>query len=81
MSGGRGLHIKLVNREIFAEDLLAGICVAHGCHPNIARKVANAVATAGEHKTTITQGVNMSQLRGGCGMIGVIVVEIPPRRV
>lgn len=81
MPGGRGLHIKIANRQVFAEDLLAGIFVAHGCAPTIARAVANAVATGGEHRTTVTQSVNMSHLRNGCGTIGVIVLEIPPRRV
>jgi L-arabinose isomerase len=80
MSIGKGLHFKIVNREEFAEDLFAGVCVAFGCSPPMNRAVANAVATGGEHKTTVTQSINISHLRGACSMIGIMVMEISPRR-
>ena len=80
MAIGRGLHFRIMNRELFAEDLFAGVCVAHGCAPLSARKIANTVATEGEAKTTITQSVNMAHLRNGASVLGVLVVEIAPRR-
>jgi hypothetical protein len=80
MSIGRGLHFKIVDRTKFAEDLLAGICVAHGCAPLLGRALANKVATDSETKTTVTQSVNISHLRNGCSSIGLSVMEIAPRR-
>lgn len=77
---GKGIHFKIADRSIFDEGLFAGICVAHGCAPPVARVLAKSVATTGEHKTTVVQRINMAHLRSGCGMIGVLAIEIAPRR-
>lgn len=80
MAGGKGLHLKVVDRSKFVEDGLAAIFVMHGCSVPLAYATAKTVATVGERKTTVKPSLNLAHLRNDCSVYGVIVIEIPPRR-
>ena len=80
MALGRGIHLKLVDAKRFEANALATIISTLGCAAPTAHIVAQNVA-AGGHKTTVKPSVNLAKLRNDCATLGVIVIEIPPRRV
>lgn len=80
MAVGKGLHLKLADRGRFAQAPLADIFTSHGASSIAAQALASKIATDGGCKTTVRPSINLAHLRNDCAPLGVIIIEIPPRR-